>query len=300
MTNKNIPIFFAVDNNYAPFLSVVIESIIENSSKDYKYQLFVLNNDISIEYKDKLNKYNKDNIEINFCSITEKLKSLNDKLPVRDYYSNAIFYRLFIAELYPEFDKALYLDADIVVLDDISKLYNHNVEDYYLGVCKDDVASMCSEFKEYTKLCVNVDSEHYFNSGILVMNLKNFRKYQILEKFLDLLQKVKYYVAPDQDYLNYLCKDNVLYIDQEWNKAPIKDANMENAKLIHFKLTAKPWHYTNINRGDEFWKYAKRTEFYNYLLNILNNYSEEEKEKDLHIEENLIKLALSEIERLTK
>ena len=247
-----------------------------------------------------MNKYNKDNIEINFCSITEKLNSLKEKLPVRDYYSNAIFYRLFIAELYPEFDKALYLDADIIVLDDISKLYNHNVEDYYLGVCKDDVASMCSEFKDYTKSCVNVDSEHYFNSGILVMNLKNFRRDQILEKFLDLLQKVKYYVAPDQDYLNYLCKDNVLYIDQEWNKAPIKDANMDNAKLIHFKLTAKPWHYTNINRGDEFWKYAKRTQFYHYLLNILNNYSEEEKEKDLHIEENLIKLALSEIERLTK
>ena len=113
MTSKNIPIFFAVDNNYAPFLSVVIESIKENSSKEYKYQLFILNNDISLEYKNKLNKYNKDNIEINFCSITEKLNSLKEKLPVRDYYSNAIFYRLFIAELYPEFDKALYYSENL-------------------------------------------------------------------------------------------------------------------------------------------------------------------------------------------
>ena len=298
---KHIPIFFAVDNNYAPNLSVVIESIKENSSLDYIYDIYVLNENISTDYINKLLEYNDDNITITFCDVTEKLKEINEKLPTRDYYSNAIFYRLLIPELFLEFDKALYLDADIIVLDDISKLYNHDVSNFYLGVVKDDVASSCEEFKTYTKEALGVDSTKYFNSGILVMNLLKFRQDKMLDKFINLLKQIKFYVAPDQDYLNILCLDNVLYLSEDWNKAPLKGVVLDdNVKLVHFKLTAKPWHYENIQAGDLFWKYAKRTKFYDILHNTLINYSEEQIKKDNLVEINLIKFAVEETKRIKK
>ena len=40
---KVIPLFFAVDDNYAKFLVITLESIFEKSSKYYKYDVFVLN-----------------------------------------------------------------------------------------------------------------------------------------------------------------------------------------------------------------------------------------------------------------
>ena len=177
----------------------------------------------------------------------------------------------------------------------------YSLQGEYLGVVKDDVASSCEEFKTYTKEALGVDSTKYFNSGILVMNLLKFRQDKMLDKFINLLKQIKFYVAPDQDYLNILCLDNVLYLSEDWNKAPLKGVVLDdNVKLVHFKLTAKPWHYENIQASDLFWKYAKRTKFYDILHNTLINYSLEEIEKDNLVEINLIKFAVEETKRIKK
>ena len=43
MHNQNeIPVFFTVDDSYAPFLSVALASAIDNSSKDNKYKAIIL------------------------------------------------------------------------------------------------------------------------------------------------------------------------------------------------------------------------------------------------------------------
>lgn len=188
------------------------------------------------------------------------------------------------------------MDADIIILDDIFKLYNNNIKNHYLGVICDDVVNSCDEFKNYTLLALGVKADQYFNSGILVMNLNKLRKDKIYERFVKMLAIVKFIVAPDQDYLNVICKDKVKYLDKSWNRSPLFiDANSpENPKIVHFKLTAKPWHYSNIKYADEFWKYARRTTFYEIIKNMLENYTEEHKRKDLEIEKSLKKLATLE------
>ena len=84
------------------------------------------------------------------------------------------------------------------------------------------------------------------------MNLNKLRKDKIYERFVKMLAIVKFIVAPDQDYLNVICKDKVKYLDKSWNCSPLFiDANSpENPKIVHFKLTAKPWHYSNIKYAD--------------------------------------------------
>lgn len=302
--NKNnienkIPIFFACDNNYAPFVTVVLESIKENSSKEYIYEIYILNNNISDEYKEIIKKYNKNNIRINFYSIASELEKLKEKLQIRDYYSDAIYYRLFIAQLFKEYDKAIYLDADIVVLEDISKLYNIDIEDFYLGVVKDDVANSFNEFIIYVENAIKVKACEYFNSGILLMNLKKLREDKILNKFFKLHKFIKFIVAPDQDYLNVICNGKVKYLDESWNKAPLDGIIINSeTKLIHYKLTLKPWHYDNINGGSYFWHYASKTNFHDYMINLLLNYTNEQKQKDLYVEENLKTLAINETVRI--
>ena len=56
-TTKEIPIFFAVDDGYSPFLAVAIQSLIDNASAEYTYLIKILNTDISEENKRKIGKY---------------------------------------------------------------------------------------------------------------------------------------------------------------------------------------------------------------------------------------------------
>ena len=125
---KVIPIFFAVDDGYIPFLAVALSSLIENSSKEYHYSIKILYTDIKEENKKKISKYEKENVNIEFVDLNYYIEEVKDKLYTRDYYSKTTYFRLFIPNLYPQYNKALYLDSDIVILGDIAELYNTQIE----------------------------------------------------------------------------------------------------------------------------------------------------------------------------
>lgn len=292
-----IPIFFAIDDNYVPLLAVALESMKENSSRQYQYQIYILNNGICEKYKEMIKTYEDENYRINYVDLNERLKTLN--LHVRDYYTTTIYYRLFIADIFPEYDKALYLDADITILGDIADLYNYDISNYYVGAIADDVVSSFDEFKYYTKQTLGVEGSKYFNSGILVMNLKKFRDELVFSQFIKMLNQVKYIIAPDQDYLNIICQDKVLYIEQAWNTSPVSKQIVpeDEIKLIHYKLTAKPWHYEDLRLAKYFWDYAKKTVFYDRIKEVLSNYTDADKANDQQTEINLLQKSVEEADK---
>lgn len=295
-TKPIIPIFFAADDAYSPYLGVSIASLKENASKSYFYQIYILNTGISDYYRKCLNTFNCEYLQIEYVDVTNKLEMISERLHTRDYYSKTTYYRLFIADMFPEYDKALYLDADITVLGDISEFFNIEIGENWVGAIPDDVVNGFQEFIVYSENVLGIPAPNYFNAGILIMNLKKFREVNFLEKFADLLSRVKFSVAQDQDYLNALCVGHVHFVSKKWNRMPIPDPSFDVNELclIHYNLTAKPWHYNNILYGEHFWKYAKMTPFYDFLINVLNSYSEEEISKDKECEVNLKRLALKE------
>ncbi|MCM1514102.1 MAG: glycosyltransferase family 8 protein [Anaeroplasma bactoclasticum] len=298
---KNIiPIFFAVDNNYAPFLAVSLQSMLDHASTDYFYEVYVLTDNMDKEYQEGLNTLNSEKCQLHYVDVNERIQAVGDKLHTRDYYSGAIYYRLFIADLFQEYDKALYLDADIVVLGDIAQLYQTPIDDKYLGVISDDVVASCDEFREYVKDGVGSPVPYYFNSGILVMNLKKMREEDLFGQFKSLFTKVKFIIAPDQDYLNVLCRNQVVYVDSNWNKTPqfSKKEEERQIQLIHYKLTQKPWHYPNMQFGEYFWHYAKQTFFYELLVKMRDQFTPLDAEKDFETEILLRKNAVKETKRL--
>ena len=292
-----IPIFFAIDDGYMPFLAVALESLIENSSKQYYYSIKILYTNIKEENKKKINKYKRENVNIEFVDLNYYIEKVKDKLYTRDYYTNTTYFRLFIANLYPQYNKAIYLDSDIVVLGDIAELYNQDIGDNLIAAAPDDVIQTIKVFQEYAEKVVGVaDYRNYFNAGILLMNLDEFRKFNFQNKFLYLLETIKFTVAQDQDYLNRLCKGKVKIIDKAWDKMPIAndDFDEKDLKIVHYNLADKPWHYDNIKYKEYFWKYAKKTEYYNEICKIKENYSEEERFKDMQQFKTLKDLAQKE------
>lgn len=292
-----IPIFFAVDDGYIPFLAVALESLIDNASKEYYYSIKILYTNINEENKRKINKYKCENVNIEFVDLNYYIEKVKDKLYTRDYYTKTTYFRLFIPNLYPQYNKAIYLDSDIVVLGDISELYNQEIENNLVAAAPDDVIQSTKVFQEYAEKVVGVaDYRNYFNAGILLMNLDEFRKFKFQEKFLYLLETIKFTVAQDQDYLNRLSKGKVKIIDKAWDKMPIANDNFDenNLKIIHYNLAYKPWHYDNIKYKEYFWKYAKETEYYDDIRKIKDEYTEEERFNDMQQYKALKELAQKE------
>ncbi len=297
MEKEVLPIFFAVDDGYIPFLAVTLQSLVDNSSEKYEYLIRILYTNINEENMKKIKKYEKDNISIVFVNLTEYIEKIKDKLYTRDYYSKTTYFRLFIPNLYPQYNKALYLDSDVVLLTDVANLYNIDLEDNLVGGAPDDVIQTIEVFSEYAEKVVGVaDYRNYFNAGVLLMNLEELRKFNFQEKFLYSLDKIKFSVAQDQDYLNRLCKGRVKILDGSWNRMPIakRDLGKSEIKLVHYNLAYKPWHFENILYQEYFWKYAKKTEYFDEILKIKNAYSEEEISKDMQKDKELRELAQKE------
>lgn len=296
---KEIPVFFAVDDGYSPFLAVSIQSLADHASPENQYSIKILHTDISVENKKKISKYQRENIDIEFVDLNYYIEKIQDKLYTRDYYSKTTYFRLFIPNLYPQYDKALYLDCDIVILDDIANLYGIDMGDNLVAAAPDDVIQTIKVFQDYVEKVVGVaDHRNYFNAGILLMNLDELRKFKFQEKFIYSLGKITFSVAQDQDYLNRLCKGRVKLIDKNWNRMPVTKDKVKpsDVKLVHYNLAFKPWHFEDILFKEFFWEYAKKTEYFDEILKIRDSYTEEDRFKDKENDQKLRKLAHKESE----
>ena len=296
---REIPIFFAVDNGYCPFLAVAIQSLIDNASPENNYLIKILNTDVSEENKKKIGKYERENVDIEFVDLNYYIQKVKDKLYTRDYYSKTTYFRLFLPNLYPQYDKVLYLDSDIVVLDDIAKLYNTDMGDNLVAAAPDDVIQSMPVFQEYVEKVVGVaDYRRYFNAGILLMNLHELRRFKFQEKFIYLLDRIKFAVAQDQDYLNRLCKGRVKLLDRTWDRMPIPDPKIrtQDVKLVHYNLAFKPWHFEDILYKEFFWMYAQETEYFEEIQRIREGFTQEDRIRDEQSHKKLIRLARKESE----
>ena len=267
------------------FAGVAIKSLIENASKDYNYKIIVIHQNIKNESIEKISKLATKNCEIEFHVMEKGLETITDRVENKlrcDYFTLTIFFRLFIADMFPEYDKGIYLDSDIVVPGDISELYNIDLGNNIIGACIDSSIQNIPEIQYYSKNAIGKDIKEYINSGILLINLKMMREKNFSEKFLYLLNEYHFdSVAPDQDYLNAMCNGKVKFLDKAWDIMPNSAKEpFENPKLIHYNLFEKPWCYDNIQYEDYFWKYAKSSEFYDSINDFKNNYSDKQKLSD--------------------
>ncbi len=281
-TKPIIPIFFSTDDNYAPYLGTAIRSLTENISKDYDCKIYILTTSLTPINQRHLHRCANCNATLNFVNVQDELDRIGSKLHLRDYYTKATYFRFFIADLFPQYKKALYLDCDIIVNGDISELYNIKLGDKLLGAVRDEVVYQTPVFRNYVKYVLEMPCEKYFNAGVLLMNLDAFRHRDVLSEFIDLLGKRHFDVAQDQDYLNVIAYGDTVQIGIEWNKPPIIDDVLGRTipKLAHFNLNHKPWNYEGILYGDLFWQYALKTPYTNRLIKGLEAHTDEEKRRD--------------------
>lgn len=297
--SKIIPVFYAADDAYAPFLAVSVNSLIKNANKDYFYNIHILSSSMSDINISRIKDLSCENAKVHFEDPSHKLSHLLSGLALRDYYSIATYYRLFIADLFPQYEKAVYIDADTAVNDDISKMFFTDIGENLVGAIEDNVMSI-PVFGDYVETVLGVPREKYFNAGILLMNLKKFRETDMEGRFVKLLSKRQFPVAQDQDFLNLLCINRVHYFERKWNFPPVDGFCEDLPSIVHYKMSLRPWNYDGIKFSDIFFKYAETSGYLEDIFKLKENHSESDKEYDEQVGRGLLELALKETDETIK
>ena len=301
MNSKPIPIFYACDGNFVKYTMVSLASMMENASKDRIYNIHVLHTDIPEEMKSKMLEMENEQFKISFVNVMSYLERLSSKLPIRHYYTKTTYYRLFIAEMFPEYEKAVYIDSDTVVLGDISRLYDTDLSDNYVAACHEQVMKQMDVYGTYVEEVLDISRHSFFNAGLIVINCDMWRKCELLSKFSALLSEYNFIVTQDEDYLNVLCKDRVFWLDGRWNTELTEGIEHsyapEDAYILHYIMTNKPWHYKNCRGSDIFYGYVGKTPVKAEIYEELEAYTDEQKEKDRLSCDNLMEMAIQEIGR---
>lgn len=248
-SNITVTLAFATDNRYAFFTQVALHSIALRIDKTRQCECVILADSLSVEAEAVLRRGIDcaPNMSLRVFDIKRQLESLGklrEDFTIPPHIQS--YYRFFLPELLPEIDKVLYMDSDIVVMDDICKLFDKELDGFEVGAIHD--YGVCEAPLEYLKkwqgYCRDFlgmkRPETYFNGGVMLMDLALMRKNGTSAKCAGEVRAGIDYQMHDQDIFNRLYDGEYLEIGREWNTMSIDDGYMKNASLIHYAGTP-PW-----------------------------------------------------------
>lgn len=279
---NNIPILFSSNDYFVPYMSVMIKSIIENSTAINNYDILILHQDISQKNQEclQLMTAHINNFSIRFIIVSSYIDGLSFYVDNRKYFTVEAYFRLLMPYILKNYSKAIYLDCDMVAQTDIAKLMQIDLKGNMIGAVRDycgiaDGKIPNSDRYDYMHNVLKIINPYdYFISAVLIMDLDKFRSKIPLDELMKLATSYEWKYH-DQDVLNIVAYGRSLIIDSRWNvlqsygfhhlmqKEYYLDwlNSWNNPFIIHFGGIAKPWKYSRIPRSDIFWKYANQTPY---------------------------------------
>ncbi len=283
-------IAMAANNQFVPYLSVAIQSLKETKSKKDRYDLVVLHQDIEQQNQQSIEHMSDQNFQIRFFSVKDYIRNIS--FPVHHHLSQETFYRYFIPEIFQKQEKLLYLDADLIFRQDPAELYRQDIEDCLVAAVRDiESAGNCKADRAYREYLIKQvglkDPMDYMQAGVLLFNLKEFRKQVQVEDLISRTFEYKWRML-DQDVLNWKCQGEIKFLDMKWNVLMnwkycgksrmdiIKQApnslyqeyllSRTDPAVIHYAGAWKPWQLPRCDYAEEFWQTARNSPFYETIL----------------------------------
>lgn len=272
---QKIPIFISSDDNYSPYLATCIASICHNT-KEY-VDCYVLDGGITESNLSKINNLTKKfkNLAINFIKIDlqKEFDSIDCKIGA-EYITMSAYNRFLIPKLKPDLKKAIYIDADTILLNDIASLYNEDISPYTIG-------AIWNPGREYynndTKVPMEMSNNFkYFNSGVLLIDIEKWNQENTLFELFEIEKKYKNVILHgDETILNKHFDEKYKILSLKYNYTEWDNTfneKIQDVCIWHFITKLKPWmvpeNYNSpyYHKIKEFWYYAKMTDFYAEMI----------------------------------
>lgn len=266
------------DDNYAQHCCAMLCSLLENN-KEWAFHVHILTHKLSKENTDEINKlfkrYNCEN------TIYEVDESRLDGVRFRQKYplSKAAYYRILLPEILSvDIEKVLYLDCDIIVLNNVIDIYNVVLDNYALAACIDS----CPYNSHHRNQLGLSMTDYAFCSGVMMINLKYWREHDAVNKLLTFSKNERHPVyLHDQDALNYVFKKQWLVLPPKWNRGAMSFFQIypgersfdfeeydSSPKLIHYaNQMIKPWFDVCFPERNYYLSYLKLSGFKNVEFN---------------------------------
>lgn len=298
---NNIAIALAANDFYLPYISTLIHSIADHSSKSNTYDINIFHRDITAKSQDKLrNEFlDQKNISLRFVNMLPFANAFKDVTTHIDHISIETYFRIFIPDVMSDYDKVLYLDGDLVANTDVAELYNEKIGNNIFAAVRDyDMAGVYNSNsvkandtidptrKKYIDNVLKLKKPYdYFQAGVLLFNLDAMRKELKTDEIIKFASSRKWDYM-DQDVLNYFAQGKVKSLDPSWNVlfdnqgSRIKDVivkapremysdymkSRKHPKIIHYGGFDKPWLSPEADFAELFWKYARQSVYYEVLI----------------------------------
>lgn len=261
------------DNNYIQHCMAMLCSLFQNNK--HRIDLHVLTHDLSEKNRGYIEQLTiRYNNNVYFYQVDE---SLLDGVQFRKNrpLTKAAYYRLLLSSILSDkIDKVLYLDCDMIVLGDISYIFNVEIDNYALAATRDDGFPYTDKHRRQLHLQV---SDATFCSGIMLVNLKYWRDNKVEPILLDYAKKFREEVyLHDQDVLNYAFKGKWFVLPPKWNRGAYSKmiSSTDNLKrfdyieyykkpiVLHYsERTIKPWYKCYSYKKKEYVKYLSLSNF---------------------------------------
>jgi len=254
-----IPVVLCANNDFAPYVAVMLQSLLDNSSTERKYHFMIFERDYSSQTREYLtNQVSKfSHCYIDFINTKNAL----DKIPIslsKSHFTIDIFSRFLIPYWLNKYPKVIYCDSDMFAKTDIAELYNIDIQNYCMGISISNLINEILHSRKYSSLISGAvfsileNWSRYINSGVLVFDTKKFiKKISLQELFRFTIYYTNRYkkTYDDQDVLSLVIKDDYFILPREWNYSWSSCKNEKNlfkqteanTKIIHFTGKVKPW-----------------------------------------------------------
>lgn len=287
-------IVLSSSNEYVPYLYTALSSIIDNSSLKHNYDLLILEKNISDKNKEEILKLSQNNISIRFYHFDDLIKKYGFNFYTLSHVSVETYFKLCIPLLLKNISKCIFLDSDVIVKDDLYKLYSIDMEDYPICAAHCCLISGLYNYSNRLKAYVNnqlclPDVKTYFQGGVLLINTNKWKELSATEHLIKSVQQNDFEYV-DQCALNKFFVNSIKYIEQKWNYETVqrgfiptyqvtdddilkihKEAKKDCA-IIHYSGKYKPWFYPDEEFADIWWQYARKTPFYEEILTRMIQY----------------------------
>jgi lipopolysaccharide biosynthesis glycosyltransferase len=239
---------------YAIPLATAIRSLVEAHHGGEPLEIYVLSDGFSAETRLKVSRsISEYDASIQWVSIDLTAFEHFSGLP---YTSKMTYARIQIPYLLPSrIARVLYLDADLLVLDDVEKIWETDVEGCVLAAVVDQLDSQIKANQPGLERLPRV--RDYFNAGVLFLDLSRWKEERISERAMEYLNENPSSFFADQDALNAVCDGLWKKLDPRWNFQACRVNNIADMSeaarpgIVHFVMGAKPWNagVKNINAG---------------------------------------------------
>lgn len=258
MVQKNsVWIAFATDEKFYKYTMVAIESVIEHANPVRQYHIGIMHHNLPEKLQRELENLAPktqlygvkfaapSQVQIR-CIEMENIRT-REELPVMEQFPVGVYDRYYLGKVFPQAEKVLYLDSDLVALCDVAELYDSSLDGHCLGAC---VSCFTPFMNGYARKKLGLLPEYYFNSGVLLIDTKRFEQSAIREKCFHILQNA-HFLCPDQDALNLACRLNANC--GATNRGGTSSPGTKRGEANHQGTNNQDVNRHNINKQDIAW-----------------------------------------------